>query len=209
MYRFYSFFILILALTACQNNPTPTTVSETFPATDSIPTPTLTAWETFFIDHPDYRSDGFDYPVGKPDAKGYYNAQPYGENLHLGDDWNATTGGNSDLGHPIYSIANGYVRLAENLSGGWGKVVRVVHQLNDSTYVESLYAHCDSMLVVEGDAVLRGQQIATIGNADGAYYAHLHFEMRDSMELGVGGGYGDDEAGYLNPTPFIQNNRPK
>ncbi|MBL4587064.1 MAG: hypothetical protein JKX84_08430, partial [Flavobacteriales bacterium] len=29
-------------------------------------------------------SDGFDFPVGPPDAKGYYNAQPFGKNEHLG-----------------------------------------------------------------------------------------------------------------------------
>ncbi|WP_240642318.1 hypothetical protein [Nonlabens xiamenensis] len=28
----------------------------------------------------------FDFPVGKPEAKGYYNAQAFGVNDHLGDD---------------------------------------------------------------------------------------------------------------------------
>ena len=57
----------------------------------------------------------FDFPVGKPDAKGYYNAQAFGKNNHLGDDWNAVTGGNSDLGDPIYAIANGKVTFAEDI----------------------------------------------------------------------------------------------
>ena len=30
----------------------------------------------------------FDFPVGKPDAVGYYNAQEFTENDHLGEDWN-------------------------------------------------------------------------------------------------------------------------
>jgi len=67
----------------------------------------------------------FDYPVGKPDAKGYYNAQKFGVNLHLGEDWNAVTGGNSDLGDPIFSIANGFVDFAEDVGGGWGNVIRI------------------------------------------------------------------------------------
>lgn len=36
-------------------------------------------------------ADAFDFPVGKPDAKSYYNAQPFTKNNHLGDDWNAVT----------------------------------------------------------------------------------------------------------------------
>ena len=59
-------------------------------------------------------SDGFDFPVGKPDGKNYYNAQPLGKNDHLGDDWNGTGGGNTDLGDPVYSIANGWVRCSYN-----------------------------------------------------------------------------------------------
>jgi len=62
----------------------------------------------------------FDFPVGKPDAKGYYNAQKFQKNNHLGDDWNAVTGGNTDLGDPIYAIGNGKVTFAEDAGSGWG-----------------------------------------------------------------------------------------
>ena len=72
----------------------------------------------------------FDFPVGKPNADGYYNAQSFGENSHLGDDWNATTGGNTDLEDPIYSIGVGKVVFAKDLAGGWGNVVRIVHHLD-------------------------------------------------------------------------------
>lgn len=169
---------------------------------------TLSKWERYFLEHPTYHCDGFDFPVGKPNGEGYYNAQPFLKNDHLGDDWNAVTGGDSDLGDPIYAIANGYVVFARDISGGWGKVVRVMHQLDDSTYVESLYAHCDSMLVKANQGVKRGEQIATIGNADGAYYAHLHLEIRDSVEMEVGGGYSSYYNGYVDPTAFIKANRP-
>lgn len=149
----------------------------------------------------------FDYPVGKPDAKGYYNAQPFGTNDHLGDDWNANTGGNSDLGHPIYSVANGKVVFAEDVFGGWGKVIRIVHVLADSSIVESLYAHCDEIIVTPNQWVSKGEKIGTIGDAHGQYYAHLHFEMRSQIGLPIGGGYGSKTTGYLNPTKFIQQHR--
>lgn len=149
----------------------------------------------------------FDYPVGKPNAKGYYNAQPFGKNNHLGDDWNAVTGGNSDLGNPIYAIANGQVSFAENIGGGWGNVIRIIHRLPDSTFVESLYAHCDEILVSTDSIVKRGYQIGKIGTANGAYLAHLHFEMRDSLEMPIGGGYSVETDGYLDPKEFIDDHR--
>lgn len=149
----------------------------------------------------------FDYPVGKPDAKGYYNAQGFGENAHLGDDWNALTGGNSDLGDPIFSIAHGLVKMAENLGGGWGNVIIVEHTLPNKKRVESLYAHCDEILVKKDQIVQKGDTIATIGTANGAYLAHLHFEIRDQTNMGVGPGYSDNTKGYLNPTEFIESHR--
>lgn len=120
----------------------------------------------------------FDFPVGIPNASGYYNAQKFQENEHLGDDWNAVTGGNSDLGDPIHSIATGYVKDATNYGWGWGNVIRILHQLPNGNQYESLYAHCDTMLVQPGTWIERGEQIGTIGNANGAYLAHLHLEIR-------------------------------
>ncbi len=155
----------------------------------------------------EYLADAFDFPVGKPDAKRYYNAQPFGENNHLGDDWNGTGGGNTDLGDPVYAIGNGYVKFAEDYGGGWGNIVRVVHFLPDDTLYESFYAHCDTILVKEGQWVKRGEQIGTIGNAGGIYYAHLHFEIRADTSLPIGGGYSEYTEGYLDPTEFIKQHR--
>ncbi|MCB0398571.1 MAG: M23 family metallopeptidase [Winogradskyella sp.] len=154
----------------------------------------------------EYISDGFDYPVGKPDADGYYNAQKFQENNHLGDDWNGVGGGNSDLGDPIYAIGNGYVTVAKNLKGGWGNVIRIIHLYEGKLY-ESVYAHCDSIYVEQKKFVRKGEQIATIGNCEGAYYAHLHLEIRDSVDLDIGGGYSTNTTGYIDPTEFINNNR--
>lgn len=36
-------------------------------------------YDALFAQKPRYLSDGFDFPVGKPDAKGYYNAQKFGK----------------------------------------------------------------------------------------------------------------------------------
>ncbi|MCF6297465.1 MAG: M23 family metallopeptidase [Flavobacteriaceae bacterium] len=153
------------------------------------------------------KTNGFDYPVGKPNAKGYYNAQKFTENNHLGDDWNGINGGNSDLGDPIYSIANGYVSFAENVNGGWGNVIRIVHYIDKNKQVESLYAHCTEIYVKKGDYIKKGEKIGTIGNNDGQYLAHLHLELRNEVGLPIGRGYSANTQGYLNPTKFIKKNR--
>lgn len=154
-------------------------------------------------------SDWFDYPVGAPNAKGYYRAQRFGgENLHLGEDWNGMGGGNSDFGDPVYAIADGRVVSCEVVGGGWGNVVRIIHPVNDGESVEAVYAHLAGMSVCDGDLVKRGQVIGTIGDADGAYPAHLHFEIRTKPGLGLGGGYGRKDS-FCDPSEFIDRHRKK
>lgn len=153
-------------------------------------------------------TDGFDFPVGKPDAEGYYDAQHFGVNNHLGEDWNGNGGGNTDLGNPVYAIANGKVSFAKDVGGGWGNVVRIIHTLPSGAQVESLYAHFDEIFIEEGETVKRGQEIGTIGTADGQYLAHLHFEIREKVGMPIGNGYSENISGYVNPSKFIYRNRP-
>ena len=155
-------------------------------------------------------ADGFDFPVGKPNAHGYYDAQSFGTNDHLGEDWNGNGGGNTDLGDPVHSVAHGVVTFTGDLGGGWGQIVRVVHAYEDGDQirrVESFYAHLDTIEVEVGDKLRRGTQIGTIGDAGGTYIAHLHFELRDQVGLPHGPGYSEETAGYLAPTPFIRAHR--
>ncbi len=162
-------------------------------------------YDLLFKENPQYISFDFDYPIGKPDGKGYYNAQKFLENNHLGDDWNGVGGGNTDLGDPIYAIANGYVSFSDTIGGGWGNVIRIIHRFKDK-YYESIYAHCDSLLIEKGDFVKKGVQIGTIGNVGGIYWAHLHFEVRDNIFMEIGNGYSIDSKGYIDPTEFINKN---
>lgn len=156
-------------------------------------------------------SDGFDFPVGPPDAKKYYNAQGFQKNQHLGEDWNGNGGGNTDKGDPVFAIANAKVVVAEDFGSGWGNVVRLLHNIGTKEHprlIESLYAHLDKMNVKVGDILKRGEQLGTIGDAHGAYWAHLHLEMRWKPGMELGGGYGTDTTGFLVPTKFIRSHRP-
>src|SRR5213596_4270105 len=43
-------------------------------------------------------ADGFDFPLGIPDAQGYYKARGFRSNGHIGEDWDGIRGGDTDLG---------------------------------------------------------------------------------------------------------------
>ena len=168
-------------------------------------------YDSIFSNNKSFEAEGFDFPVGKPDATNYFNAQLFGEEHHLGEDWNGKGGGNTDLGDPIYTTADGLVTFTEDVCCGWGNIVRIVHKLPNHpnyNYIESLYAHMHNINVKTGDLIKRGQQIGTIGTAHGRYSAHLHFEMRDLINLPIGQGYSEDQRGYFSPTEFIDKNRP-
>lgn len=180
-------------------------------APDTSSNQAIAPWVLAFRESKLKHATHFEMPVGEGGnsaPKGYYNAQGFGENQHLGDDWNGTGGGNSDLGDPVYAAATGWVRRADDLKGGWGKVIRIVHLMvedQDSSYVESIYAHLNEMNVEAGTFVNQGEKIGSIGNADGAYWAHLHLEIRKEAGLPIGGGYSSDSSMHYNPSQFIRN----
>lgn len=159
-----------------------------------------------FIYDTNYIATKFRNPVGNPPGVGYYDAQPFMKNTHLGEDWNGNGRGNTDLGDTVYACANGYINFAEDVAGGWGKVIRILHQLpegNQYKEVESLYAHFEVIFVEPNNYIKLGSPIGTIGTANGIYPAHLHFEMRHDVKMEIGGGYSSDTSGYLNPKKFI------
>jgi len=152
----------------------------------------------------------FDFPIGSENGALAYNAQPFTENRHLGDDLNGIGGENSDLGDPVHAVADGRVLLAEAGGPGWGNIIIVLHAYEENgarKFVQSYYAHVDEILVEPKQKVRRGEQIATVGTADGKYWAHLHFEMREFTTPFIGPGYRDDTRGWINPSAFIASHR--
>jgi murein DD-endopeptidase MepM/ murein hydrolase activator NlpD len=156
-------------------------------------------------------ANGFDFPVGKPDAGGYYKARGYTANYHLGEDWDGVRGGDSDLGDPVSCIGEGVVVFAHDVHRGWGNVIIVRHSYREEgeiKTIDSLYGHLDKMLVRAGDTVRRGQKIGTMGTAHGIYDAHLHFEIRKNLEIGMSrAAFAQDLSNYYDPTKFIQSHR--
>ena len=152
----------------------------------------------------------FDFPIGSEHGALTYNAQPFTENRHLGDDLNGIGGENSDLGDPVFAVADGRVIFAGEGGPGWGNIVIVLHAYDENgarKYVQSYYAHLETILVRPQQNVRRGEQIATVGNANGRYFAHLHFEMREFITPFIGAGYREDTRGWINPSEFIRQHR--
>ncbi len=101
--------------------------------------------------------------------------------LHPGVDLNIRTGGDTDLGKPIYNVTDGVV-VAARWYSVWGNIIEVYHPGPD---LYTLHAHCQRLLVRKGRKVSAGQQIATVGKGapdknhpNGRYWAHDHFEVR-------------------------------
>lgn len=160
-------------------------------------------------------ADGFDFPVGKPNADGYYKARGLRlkEPRHFGEDWNGRVGGDKDLGDPVYAVADGIVTFAHNVHVGWGNVILTRHAYRDPAngqvkFCDTLNGHLNEILVKEGQPIKRGQKIGTIGSNFGMYPAHLHFEIRHNLSVGMArNGVPSDTVNWADPTEFINKYR--
>ncbi|MDD3535150.1 MAG: LysM peptidoglycan-binding domain-containing protein [Candidatus Cloacimonetes bacterium] len=86
---------------------------------------------------------------------------------HKGIDLGAKTG------TPIYAVLDGTV-VYSGVQGAYGNVVVIEHP----DFIMTVYAHNEKNLVIVGDKVTKGQQIATVGATGNATGSHLHFEYR-------------------------------
>lgn len=76
-------------------------------------------------------------------------------------------------GSDIVAAESGKV-ITATYGSGYGKYVVVSH----GSGLTTLYAHCSSLLVSEGQTVARGEVIAKVGSTGVSTGNHLHFEVR-------------------------------
>src|SRR6478609_8914980 len=105
-------------------------------------------------------ADGFDCPVGKPNADNYFKARGMRlrEPRHYGEDWNGRGGGDTDLGDPVYAVADGIVTFAYNVRSGWGNVVLTRHAYRDPAtgelkFCDTLNGHLNEIKVKVGQTI--------------------------------------------------------
>ena len=96
----------------------------------------------------------------------------------FGARWGRTHKG-IDIGAPqgttIVAAAAGTVTTSQyGYNGGYGNYVIISHGNGIST----LYGHCTSLLVNQGQYVSQGQAIATVGSTGSSTGNHLHLEIR-------------------------------
>lgn len=179
--------------------------------------------------------DGFDFPVGDVDGKGNYTdpsgkvhegwyiathtAEEYTLGIHTGEDWNGSGGGNTDFGQPVYASAEGEVLTSDDFGKPWGNVILIRHLVLENAKIDtvySVYGHLEKRLVNKGEWVTRRQLIGRIGTGDGAYPAHLHWEMRKSNMRDFAADYWPSNHNktiewvkqhYWNPSEYVGNHR--
>lgn len=137
------------------------------------------------------RVDDYVFPVTPP-ATDWYCAQfhtwtPSNSGGHTGLDVNLTSGGDSDLGQPVYSTCSGVVVYARQAPGEyWGNLVIVLSQ-DDDGLIYWRYAHLDKVHTFTGAHVAAGTQVGTVGKGGrGRYWAHLHLDAWRGEMLAAG-----------------------
>ncbi len=70
-----------------------------------------------------------------------------------------------------------------------------------------MYAQLQTMEVAAGQFVKRGQRIGTVGTGNDNYLAHLHWEVRQTVGLGLGAGFNPRSDGWLGPSDFVTAHR--
>ena len=81
---------------------------------------------------------------------------------------------------PIYAIQSGTVTTSGYSNYGYGNYIIINHGecTNDNSSYISLYGHCSSLAVEEGQVVEKGQLIGYVGTTGNSTGPHLHLEVR-------------------------------
>ncbi|GHU69669.1 peptidase M23 [Bacteroidia bacterium] len=91
----------------------------------------------------------------------------YGDfRMHTGIDLNALEG------VPIYATGDGVVESSE-WESGYGYAVVINHGFGYKTR----YGHCSKLIAKAGQKVVRGQEIAKVGNTGASTGPHVHYEV--------------------------------
>jgi len=89
------------------------------------------------------------------------------DSFHEGVDFPA------EAGAPIVAAASGKVIFA-----GWHAQYGKMLEIDHGSGLVSRYAHASQLVAAEGDLVVRGQRVGSVGSTGRSTGPHLHFEVR-------------------------------
>lgn len=92
-----------------------------------------------------------------------------------------------NFGDDVYAIAEGVVSAC-GVDEGYGNYIKIMHPTRG---IMTLYGHLQSIGIQEGEPVVRGSVIGTVGSTGKSSGPHLHLEVRDA------------ENHTLDPAPYI------
>ncbi len=137
-------------------------------------------------------------------AQRFWDQNPQRGGHHTGDDINGIGGMNTDLGDPVYAIADGITYYRGEPSLSWGKTIILAHRDQRGKILLSMYSHLNKSYAAYAQIIHQGEEIGTVGTANNNYPAHLHLEIRDSTGIHMGRGYISKQGEFLNPSQIIQ-----
>jgi hypothetical protein len=156
-------------------------------------------------------------PPGKwTDATGYaryYQIKPGVTNIHTGNDWNLNYPNfDADAHSKVYAIGPGVVTYAQKWPNpnAWGWIIVVNHGIVDGLPCYSRSAHVEFCNVVVGQIVNEWTHLADVGNGNGMFAYHLHFDISLTDQLAK---YPGDWPGtrmdlvklnYTDPVPWLK-----
>lgn len=144
------------------------------------------------------------------DATGFLTHYSLG--YHTGADLNLNyPHWDADADSEVYAIGDGEVTYAELFSPhAWGKIIVIDHGIVDGKPLFSRYAHVGEIEISVGESVSAGDPIATVGNAEGLFPYHLHFDisltdrLRDEPNHWPGPFRGQVLAHYVDPKEWLR-----
>jgi Peptidase family M23 len=121
------------------------------------------------------RASGKIWPGSWLDATGFLTKYAIG--IHTGADLNLPA--DADKNSPVYAIGDGTVTYAQTYPNpnAWGNIVVIDHGTVDGKPLFSRYGHVGKIMVSVGQSVRMGDQISSVGNGNGLFAYHLHFDI--------------------------------
>jgi hypothetical protein len=156
------------------------------------------------------RNSGIIWPGRWIDALGYDKHYSYG--YHTGADLNLNfPHWNQDAHSDVCAIGDGKVTYAQIYSKKvWGAIIIIDHGEVDGSPLFSRYAHVENIRVADGQDVQTGEIIAAVGNGEGLFPYHLHFDisttdiLRDKPWHWPGEKRALVHMHYVNPQDWLQ-----